>query len=571
MTTELATSAKTLLTAVISPSGRRVVLTSSVRDHDYQADWFSRLPYHAWLKSKQAWLAEPTPYAAHTILAAPFAMVEADEHISALAASWVECQRRAAELLSNAPSLAQPERRKFDAWPWQVPTYHFAMAMDAALLHVTMGGGKTKVVIDLIANSETRRVLILCPTSVRSVWRGEFAKHSDLSGNVLVLDKQSVKDRTRMADAFIARGVVPAIIVINYESVWREPFAAWSLERTWDVVVLDESARVKAATSRVSLYASDLRRVSTKRLCLTGTPMPKDPLDLFGQFRFLDPAIFGSSFHRFRSEFADMHPMIPEMVKTWKNQDELARRMALLAYRVDADVLKLPAPTHTVVPVSLSPAAARVYNELERDMIADVAGGAVTAANALVRVTRLQQVTSGYTVLDPTRPGGERIEKPLSTDKADALADLLADLPVDEPVAVFCRFRWDLDRAKEVAEKLSRTYGELSGRRHDLTDDAKMPEGIGLFAVQVKSGGVGIDLTRARYGVVLSIGYLSPGDYDQMIARMVRPGQRGLVTFWHLVCEGTIDETVYEALANKRDVIEAILDRACAEALSPRL
>lgn len=546
------------LSATLSPGGKKIVL-AGVRNRTEAADFFDSMPYHSWLPSKCAWTCEPTPYAAHRILNGPFASVDPDEAVRALAEKWVSSQRAVAALAART-DLAQPPKRRFDAWPWQVPAYHFASAMDAAMLAIVMGGGKSKLSVDISVNHAMGTILILCPVAVLGVWRREFGKHADMVDEVLVLDGSgSVKKKAQQAAEFVERQrrlKRPAVVVVNYETSWRPDFAEWALSGMWDLVMLDESQRCKAHNSKCSLFAADVRRRSGRRLCLSGTPLPHSPLDAFGQYRFLDPAIFGTSFHRFRSEFAIENPHIPEMVVGWKNMDEFARRFGLLAYRVEADVLRLPEPTHAVVPVKLSPAAAKVYAGLENDMIADVGSGVVTAANALVRLVRLRQATSGFCVRDEDQA---KIE--LADDKARALEDLLTDFPTDEPVIVFSEFLWDLDAAAKVADKLGRRYGELSGRRHDMTPNATLRDDVDLMGVQCRSGGVGIDFTRSRYGVVMGTGWLSPGDYDQLLARMVRPGQERLVTFYHLIAEDTIDETVVEARLAKADVILAVLAR----------
>ena len=85
-----------------------------------------------------------------------------------------------------------------------------------------------------------------------------------------------------------------------------------------------------------------------------------------------------------------------------------------------------------------------------------------------------------------------------------------------------------------------------------------MPENIEVMAVQIQAGGVGIDLTRASIAVYYSFGF-SLGDHLQSLARLHRPGQRHPVTFYHLIAQGTVDEKVFRALQERREVISNIL------------
>jgi SNF2 family DNA or RNA helicase len=75
---------------------------------------------------------------------------------------------------------------------------------------------------------------------------------------------------------------------------------------------------------------------------------------------------------------------------------------------------------------------------------------------------------------------------------------------------------------------------------------------------------VGIDLTRAAYVVLYSVGY-SLSNYDQFLKRTHRPGQTRPVRYYHMVCEGTVDRTIYKALGKRRDLIESVLARLRGE------
>ena len=109
-----------------------------------------------------------------------------------------------------------------------------------------------------------------------------------------------------------------------------------------------------------------------------------------------------------------------------------------------------------------------------------------------------------------------------------------------------------------AAASLDVRSAELSGRRNEL-DEWQQGDGPEVIAVQIQAGGLGIDLTRARYSIFYSLGY-SLGDYEQALARVHRPGQNRKVTHLHLVAPGTVDEHVYDALEQKRDVVEFVID-----------
>ena len=191
-----------------------------------------------------------------------------------------------------------------------------------------------------------------------------------------------------------------------------------------------------------------------------------------------------------------------------------------------------------------------MYTRLEKEFYTAVGEGKVTIQNALVKILRLQQVTSGHIKDD------DEMTHDIHTGKIDALTALLIDIPADEPVVVFCRFLWDLDAIHKAAHAASRQSMELSGRRKELTAwTAKQSD---VLAVQINAGAEGIDLTKAHYCVYFSFTH-SLGQWEQAHARVHRPGQDRTVFHFYLTCQGTIDTKILSALQEKKDVVDAIL------------
>ena len=423
------------------------------------------------------------------------------------------------------------------------------------MLAMEMGTGKTKVAIDLMDSHGYRRVLIVCPLSVvTGVWPGEFARHSPAPWTVLPLARATVKDKQAQAEAALAASE-RAAVVINYESVWREPFGSWAKKQPWDLVVLDESHRIKSPGGVASRYCSRLSDRVPQRLALTGTPMAHSPLDIYAQYRALDKSIYGTSYFRFKSRYAVMGGWSNTQVVGYQHQEEFQEKFYSIAYRVEAaDVLDLPPLLTVNRTCELGPLARKLYRALERDFIADLEEGRITAVNALSQLLRLQQVTSGYARTE------DGLDVEVDTTKANLLYELLEDMG-SEPVVVFARFKHDLEVVHRVARKLERPSYEISGARKELS---LWNENGGVLAVQIQSGGLGIDLTKARYAVYYSLGFslgFSLGDYLQSRARLHRQGQERPVEIIHLIAAQTVDEKVMAALAAREQVVESIMKR----------
>lgn len=519
-----------------------------------------------WDKKKKCWKYPVSPTIAESIVSAFLQVsiankskeadeLETTEEFDELVRQNIEIKSAAA--LKDREDLKPIPCTKFPAWTHQLQAFRFAEKLPAAMLAMDMGTGKSKVTVDLIVNRGHKKTLIICPKSVLSnVWPGEFEKHAGKDIKVVALDQRGTKKKLDAAKEEMAkaeRSGEPIVFVINYESVWRDPFGEWAIKKAgFDLVVLDESHRIKSPGGKASRFIGRLGKRVDYRLCLTGTPFPHSPLDVYGQYRFLDPGIYGTSFNRFKQEYAVMGGYGGYEVMGYKHERELHDKFFSIAYKCDADdVLDLPDKVHVTRYCNLSSKALKKYKQLERDFITKVNGKEVTALNALTKLLRLQQMTSGYLVDDE----GEVNE--VDSSKKNLLSDVMEDLKTEEPVVIFARFRQDLDNIREVCEKQGRRYCELSGRSDDL-DDWKN-EKYDVIGVQIQSGGVGVDLTRSRYAIYYSVGY-SLGDYQQSLARIHRPGQEQNTTFIHLVSKNTVDEKVEAALNQKAEIIDYILD-----------
>ncbi len=511
-------------------------------------EFYRSLPNARWDRLQICWTCTLTPAAVWRIASAPVEFV-LDETILKMAEEFRKHLIDAEEILNN-DDLPQPPIHKTNGWKHQRQAYWFSEGRNAVLLAMWMRTGKSKVCVDLLVNSNCRRVLVICPASVRAVWRREFAKHSPVDFRVLILDgTQSVKRKAQMADKYLL-SPHPCVIVVNYEAVFRKDFLMWAMAVEWDAVICDESHRIKGAQSKTSKACYEIGKSAQIRIALTGTPLSHSPLDIFGQFRFLDPGIFGTSYHRFHSKFAVTGHFGANHIVGFKNQDELAEKMRLITYTVGVEVLDLPDKQHIEIPITLSPKARKAYDSLAEEMCALVDEGIITVSNALVKLLRLQQITSGYCIDD------DDCEHEFEPDKANALTDILDG--IDQPCVVFCRFVHDLTQIEAITNRLDKNYGEISGRRKDLTEHATMPEGIDVMGVQVQSGGVGIELSAAPYCVFWNHPW-SLGIYDQAAARVYGTDQKHNVAYYHLLCEKTVDEVVFKALAKKRDVVERVL------------
>lgn len=543
------------------------------------------IPGARWDKELRAWRYPATPAVAATIAK----HIQSEYiHPNVLAMANTVIEAAAIKQMSDEELPDHPSGTP--SWAHQKRAFQFAKNLPAVGLFMEMGSGKTKVAVDLITNRGHKQTLVICPKSAMAdVWARQVPVHSHIPIDVVTLNGSTASKKMEQAKAALVRAEEtgrPVILVVNYESVWREPLGSFLKQAGLDCVVLDESHRIKSPGSRVSLYCAELGKRVPYRMALTGTPAHNSLLDVYAQYRFLDPGIFGTSFSAFRNRYAVMggyggyqviayrtSPTLPDgrsnPYYSLKLDREFQERMYSIAFRVRiGDVLDLPPEMDEERRFNLSNSARKVYTKLYRDMVADVGAGKVTVTNALTRLLRLQQITSGFLPVEDDKDGTTNLQR-IDIGKQELLADLLEDLPTHEPLVVFFRFIYDVNVIRQVVGATGRRYYELSGRVNQLEEwKTERPGDLpaGVIAVQIRAGGVGVDLTRACYCVYYSLGF-SLGDYEQSRRRINRPGQTRPVRFYHLIANGTVDEKVYAALKAKADVVRHIVDGMKLEAV----
>lgn len=459
---------------------------------------------------------------------------------------------------------------KKQTWNHQPKAIDFLDRTRYSLLDCIMGGGKSYMAVShmrKVSTTGSKRTIILCPSAVLGVWRREFFKHAPEEFDVIVLDKGSSKDKALLVATSInlqRSHQRPIVFVVTYESFWRPELLKVFSSFTWEKIVADESHRLMSASAACSKHAWKLGSRAGSKTGLTGTPMPNNPGNIFGQARFLNDQIFGKYWTAFKKEYAVMNQYIPQKVDKWVNLERMNAKIATFRYYIGPEVLVLPDKQDIVIEVGLSAKGRKLYDQMRKESMVEIkraienASGETTeevrtavGSNGAVQFLRLLQLSQGF--IKDTE--GEELDT--DTEKRKVLLDLLED--IDEPVCVYGWFKNDLAIVKRCCEILGRRYGEISGARKDLTEHATFPEDIDIMGVQCKSGSSGIDLTRARIGITLNSGLMSPGDYDQMMARQYRPGQTRDVIYYHLVTKKTVEEKLIKARQEKRDIVDALL------------
>ena len=306
----------------------------------------------------------------------------------------------------------------------------------AALL-MEMGTGKTLTTIGItgaLSNAgRIRRVLVVAPLSILGVWEEEFQKFADFPYCLVVLSGNGSRKRDTLRHM---AGASLQVAVVNYESAWRmeKDLGAWRP----DLIVADEGHKIKTHNISASRAMHRLGAKAGYRLLLTGTVITNKAVDVFSQYKFVNPAIFGQSFYAFRGRYFDMvgygnhTPVLKKSMEA-----ELMDRMHSIAFRATkAECLDLPEMTDILRQVELESAALQIYRGLVKESYAELSGGEVTATNILTRLLRLSQLTGGFIGNDVT----SAVEQ-VSCAKLSALEDILDGIMAEgKKLVIIARF-----------------------------------------------------------------------------------------------------------------------------------
>ena len=409
------------------------------------------------------------------------------------------------------------------------------------------------------------RVLVVAPSSVCSVWPHDLAAFAAFPYEVRVLlgEKKQRLEALRSLTNYPDTANRLLIAVINYEATHREGIFEALEGYAAGLIICDESQRIKNPKAAQSKAVQMLGDRAAYRLILSGTPVQNSAIDLYSQYRFLDPGVFGANFYAFRNRYCQMGGYGGHEVVGCQHMDELTRKEHSIALRVTkAECLDLPGQTFVRRYVQLEPAARRLYTQIARASCADLENGEhVTASIVLTKLLRLMQLTGGFVQAD----GGDR-PRPAGSAKLDALADILEDYVQEagQKLVVFARFRPEIAAICQLLEQRGIRYGRIDGevpmdQRGTIVETFQKDPGVKVFVAQIQTAGLGITLHAASAAVFYSLDF-NYANYAQALARIHRIGQDRPVTYIHLLAEHTVDEQVLDALERKEDLARTIVD-----------
>lgn len=420
------------------------------------------------------------------------------------------------------------------------------MSLKSIGLWMEQGTGKTLTALKILGNLYKRylvkNVLIIAPKSVLTVW------------------EQELQESFNIPYAWIRDPLKPdyfpnhlGICLINYEALRRYKGKSNKLKYYYDLVIADESHRLKNPNSIQSKQAYFLSRGSKYRLALSGTPKGNSDWDFFAQYRFINDSILGAKTTECKRKYFEPCGYMGHDLRLREDKkEEFYRLINEFSFRVTKDeALDLPEMVENIIPVKLSPQIKRYYDQIKQESILQIKNEQIRADLAITLVNKLQQICSGFIYNDE--------KEPISlgpNDKINCLKDLLLD-HTSEKIVIFCKYTYEID----LLIKELKNYKIIIYDGRSENDDWKKfkTNKYDILITQIKKGGTGLNLQNASTVIFFSLTY-SYIDLSQAKDRVHRNGQTNKVSIYYLLTAGTIERSIYRTLINKKEGAKAILD-----------
>jgi len=448
---------------------------------------------------------------------------------------------------------AHPLRRtllKVELLPYQLDGIAFATGAGRAVLADDMGLGKTIQgigIAELLAREAgIRKVLIVCPASVKSQWRSEILRFSER-------DCQIVLGGAAQRAAQYENGSF--FTICNYEQVLRDFLA---IERaSWDLIVLDEGQRIKNWEAKTSRTLKSLR--SPFALVLSGTPLENRLDDLFSVVEFIDDRRLGPAFR-----FYNRHRVTDEKgrVLGYKNLDVLRESLKPVLLRRTRGAVMRELPPRTTEIVRIPPTDEQFeIDGTQMQVVSTIVRKKYVSEMDLLRLQKallLARMAADSTYLVDKRPPG-------FSSKLERLEELFEQLAAEEArkIVLFSEWTTMLALIEKRIKRFELDYVRLDGsvpqkKRQQLVHRFQRDPGCRLF-LTTNAGSTGLNLQAANTVINVDLPW-NPAVLEQRIARAHRMGQKNPVQVYLLVTEGTIEERLLATLSAKHDLALAALD-----------
>ena len=399
-----------------------------------------------------------------------------------------------------------------------------------------MGLGKTTSTIIAALESNSKKVLIICPATLKINWKREIENYSDKS--IYIAES---KNFSTEAD----------FVIINYDIIknFHDPNKkneSQVLASNFDLVIIDEAHYIKNGTAQRTKLINDIVKNTERLWLLTGTPMTSRPIDYFNLLSIIDSPV-AKNWLAYAVRYCQGYQFNVGGRKIWNvtgasNLEELRdRTLGLTLRRLKENVLDLPDKIITPVYLRLK---SKLYENVMGEYYDWYDKNPDESKSLTVQFSKLT-----------------KIRQIIADEKTQQTIELAENiLEQDKKVIIFCNFT---DSLNKIAEHFGKSAVKLDGsmskpNRQNSVDQFQENPKVKVFVGNIKAAGVGITLTAAEAVIMNDLSFL-PSDHAQAEDRAYRYGQKNNVLVYYPIFENTIEGIIYDILNNKKQVIATVM------------
>ena len=449
---------------------------------------------------------------------------------------WVP---KAAIIKDNKVEIAEVDYSKYSHRP---PLEHQKVAIEELLknkkyiLADDMGLGKTTSTIIASLETGAKKILIICPASLKINWQREYQLYSEKTSFVC-------EGKNYSEDA--------EIVIMNYDIIKnfhdsKDRKNSIILNSKFDLVIIDEAHYIQNVQAQRTKLINDLVRDIDRLWLLTGTPMTSRPINYFNLLSLVDSPV-AKNWMAYVVRYCSGYQFKVGPRKVWNvmgasNLEELRDRTSTTVLRrLKEDVLDLPEKIITPVYLRLR---SKLYEEVMGDYYNWYEKNPEESKNLSIQFTKLTQV-----------------RQVIAEEKTQHTIELAENIVEQgKKVIIFCNFTKSLETiVSHFGKSAVRLDGSMSKiQRQDAVDRFQEDDKVKVFVGNIKAAGVGITLTAAEAVIMNDLSFL-PSDHSQSEDRAYRYGQKNNVLVYYPIFENTIEGIIYDILNNKKRIIATVM------------
>jgi len=413
------------------------------------------------------------------------------------------------------------------------------LANDKFILADDMGLGKTTSAVIAALESGVKKVLIVCPASLKINWQREIENYTN---------RRTLIVEGRKWGSTFDFYIINYDIIKNYHTTDKsEDSDDYKLlvNEGFDLAIVDEAHYISNTTANRTRLLNDVLDKIPKVWLLTGTPITSRPINYFNLLKIVDSPLT-LNWQSYVRRYCKGFQFRVGNRKVWNtsgasNLDELRERTKnIVLRRMKTDILDLPEKIITPIFVELN---SKMYDE------------------ELEEFTRISKENKDTDTISVTLNRLMKVRQLISYEKIPYTCELIDRcLEQGKKVIVFTNFTMTLDMLHEKYKKQSVVLdGRMSKeKRQDAVDRFQNEDKIKVFISNIVAGGVGITLTAAEVVIMNDLSFV-PAHHSQAEDRAYRYGQKNSVLVYYPVFENTIEKIIYNILQKKKGIIDQVM------------